>query len=229
MKNAFFLRAVAYFLIACAWLAPGVKAAPLTDAAVNPAIAIAQGPLFGGSVNVHPNLLLSLSVEFPTVGVAYRGDGGKYQRLREYIGYFNPAKCYVYQGGNRNLGDEAYFRITRDADAETHECDGESFSGNFMNWAASSAIDMLRYALTGGDRVIDTPSLTVLQRAVLPDSFYADSTYFPRRTVTEGEGSSKPGKVTPFKVDTLYVVSCRNRILFSDVNSGVAGSSDYCI
>lgn len=45
----------------------------------------------------------------------------------------------------------------------------DAFSGNFLNWASSSAIDMLRLSLTGGDRVIDTPTLTVLQRAIIPD------------------------------------------------------------
>jgi type IV pilus assembly protein PilY1 len=45
----------------------------------------------------------------------------------------------------------------------------DAFSGNFLNWASSSAIDMLRLSLTGGDRVIDTSTLTVLQRAMLPD------------------------------------------------------------
>lgn len=45
----------------------------------------------------------------------------------------------------------------------------DAFSGNFLNWASSSAIDMLRLSLTGGDRVIDTSTMTVLQRAVIPD------------------------------------------------------------
>lgn len=45
----------------------------------------------------------------------------------------------------------------------------DAFSGNFLNWASSSAIDMLRLALTGGDRVVDTASLTILQRAVIPN------------------------------------------------------------
>jgi len=44
----------------------------------------------------------------------------------------------------------------------------DAFSGNFLNWASSSAIDMLRLSLTGGDRVIDTTTLTVLQRAIIP-------------------------------------------------------------
>ena len=54
-------------------------------------------------------------------------------------------------------------------DSGTTPASNDAFSGNFLNWASSSAIDMLRLSLTGGDRVIDTPTLTVLQRAVLPD------------------------------------------------------------
>ncbi len=201
-----------------------------------PEVNISHIPLFSGRANVHPNMLLSLSVEFPTVGVAYRGNDGTYDRTIEYTGYFNPNKCYLYSGSNRNPEEDAaglYFHIGSDADA-SHECDGQAFSGNFMNWASSSAIDMLRYALTGGDRVVDTPSETILQRAFLRDSgagnFYANSTYFPRRKIVAGGNVSAPDRVTPFKVDTLYVVSCRNRILFSDANSGVSGDkgSEYC-
>ncbi|WP_158590439.1 pilus assembly protein [Noviherbaspirillum cavernae] len=209
--------------------------------AANPVVEIANGPLFSARGNVHPNMILSLSVEFPTVGVAYRGDDGSYNRTTEYVGYFNPAKCYVYNGGNRNLTDTGYFYIYKNADPVTHECDGNSFSGNFMNWAASSAIDMLRYALTGGDRIMDTADMTILQRAVLMDSgtnnFYAHSTYFPRRKIIESGNVSAPKRVTPFDVSTLYVVSCRNRILFSDQSSELGGNnasfsskaSTYCL
>ncbi len=202
----------------------------LPASAVSPEVKIANGPLFSGRGNVHPNVLLSLSVEFPTVGVAYRGDGGTYNRTIEYVGYFNSSKCYVYNGGNRNLTDTGYFIVHKNADATTHECGGDSFSGNFMNWAASSAIDMLRYALTGGDRIIDTPNETVLQRAALrdnvKDNFYAHATYFPRRKVVAGGDVSSPNQVTPFNTDTLYVVSCLNRILFSDSSSGLMGNKE---
>jgi len=186
-----------------------------------PGVQIASAPLFGGRGSVHPNMLLSLSVEYPTVGVAYRGDQGTYNREYEYVGYFNPLKCYRYVGGNRNIVN-GYFAIVKDADVATHECGGETFSGNFMNWVASSSIDMLRYALTGGDRVIDSEAVTILQRAVLPPDFYANASHFPRRTVTAGGNVSAPGQVTPFNVNTLYVVSCSSRILFSETKSGPA-------
>lgn len=60
----------------------------------------------------------------------------------------------------------------------------DAFSGNFLNWASNSAIDMLRLSLTGGDRVIDTPTLTVLQRAIIPDGdpiSMGNSTNFPSK------------------------------------------------
>lgn len=200
----------------------------------NPEVEIATSPLYNGRANVHPNMLLSLSVEFPTVGAAYRGT--KYDRNTEYIGYFNPTKCYLYNGSNRNPAEDAnlHFYVSKNAD-DLHECGGDSFSGNFMNWASASAIDMLRYALTGGDRIVDTETETVLQRAVLRDSpagnFYAHSTYFPRKTIGGDGSTSQPKDVTPFNVNTLYIVSCRNRILFSDSSSGVSGSSgrEYCV
>ncbi|MDO8262125.1 MAG: PilC/PilY family type IV pilus protein [Gallionella sp.] len=62
----------------------------------------------------------------------------------------------------------------------------DAFSGNFLNWASSSAIDMLRLSLTGGDRVIDTGTLTVLQRAMIPDGDpikMGNSSNFPAKTL----------------------------------------------
>lgn len=196
---------IARMIVPCIFLVANVLAA-------TPVVNIANGPLFNGSGNVHPNMVLSLSVEFPTVGIAYRGDNGTYNKTIEYVGYFNPLKCYTYSDGG-------YFSIFKAADAKTHECGGDSFSGNFMNWAASSAIDILRYALTGGDRVEDLADSTILQRAMLKESFYAHDVYFPRRSVTAGGNVSAPNQVTPFKTGTLYIVSCRNRILFSDSKS----------
>lgn len=177
-------------------------------------VKIAQAPLYGRNQNIHPNLLLTLSVEFPTVGAAYRS--GTYSPASEYIGYFNPLKCYNYSGGGTSNG---YFVIAGDANTADHTCAGQ-FSGNFMNWATASAIDMLRYALTGGDRVVDTATQTILQRAVLQDSFFNSSSYFPRKTY------DKASSVTPFTSRTLYITSCGNKVFFGDsTESGASCSS----
>lgn len=194
------------------FLCASVTGHPSLSLAGTPEIKIADGPLLVGG-NVHPNMVFSMSGEYSISGMAYRDDSEAYNRTLEYIGYFNPLKCYRYQGGNRNIID-GFFAIAGNAD-ELHECDG-TFSGNFMNWVASSTIDILRYALTGGDRIIDTPTTTILQRAVLKTGFYANADYFPRRIVTGGGTVSASDRITPFKTANLFVVSCGNRILFSD-------------
>lgn len=175
-------------------------------------------PLHPG-VDLRPNLLLSLSIDITSVRAAYRAGEGDYNRNKDYIGYFNSRKCYRYHDGKNKLSD-GYFVIEKDAD-QLRECSGDAFSGNFMNWATSSQIDILRYALTGGDRIVDTAQLSVLQRAVLPDSFYANQEHFPRKKISAGPNASAPNRVTPFAVPKLYIVNCRDRILFSDsINPG---------
>jgi type IV pilus assembly protein PilY1 len=207
-----------------------------------PPVILSSTPLYSGAGNIHPNLLLDLSVEFPTVKYAYSGIS--YNKTVDYIGYFNSKKCYAYPGGSASYQDwnnitrtvltpenatsgTEYFSITDDADS-VHEC-SNAFSGNFMNWATSSAIDMLRLSLTGGDRIenLDTTIQTVLQRAFLsvtPSNFYRSS-YFPQLTITAGGNVSAPIKVTPFNVTTLTITNCENKIQFSDT---VNSSSQTC-
>ena len=205
----------------------------LTAVAAPPTVNLATTPLYSGGGNVRPNLLLDLSVEFPTVKAAYT-NSNDYNKQVEYIGYFNTKKCYLNgtfktfskdKNGNNiaaktvSVSDmsNGYFYIYKDADAN-YECGGDSFSGNFLNWASSSAIDMLRLALTGGDRIVDTATQTVLQRAFLYSSFYNSGGYFPRKVVTASGTMSAPSAVTPYNVTTLYVLNCDNKILFTDVN-----------
>lgn len=183
-----------------------------TTATTGPStIDIAQAPLFGSNLNIHGNLLLTLSVEFPTVGAAYRSGTYDPNLKGGYVGYFNPDKCYTYTGTASN----GYFVIGGDAAAD-HSCSG-MYSGSFMNWATASAIDMLRYALTGGDRIVDTATQTVLQRAVLQDSFFNSGSFFPRKFY------DKPSSVTPYTGSALYITSCNNKVFFSKTASPTSG------
>jgi len=117
----------------------------------------------------------------------------------------------------------AYFSVLKRADA-LHGCGGDSFSGNFLNWASTSMLDIVRYALTGGDRVIDEVSKTVLQRAWLPDAdnpidFFAHPVFFPRKVLQAGVAAA-----TPFALAQLAIVSCRNRLLFGDASLPPGGN-----
>ncbi|MDC8760568.1 pilus assembly protein [Janthinobacterium fluminis] len=213
------MRALAVLLLAAV---PALAAPPLVD--------IADMPLAVAGGRVPPNLLLNFALDYTAAAAAYPG-AADYDGKRDYLGYFNAAMCYGYPLRRRAGALEpdqseakGYFSILKRAD-DKHECGGDAFSGNFMNWASASVLDIVRYGLSGGDRVIDTPGLTVLQRAYLPDGkvnpdFYAHPAYFPRKTL--GGGAAR--RVTPFDAPVLYIVSCRNRILFSD--AAVGGACD---
>ncbi len=175
---------------------------------------------------VAPNLLLNLALTTDDAAAAFPG-AADYRAASDYPGYFNAHMCYQYPirprtGGisEPDLSDaNGYFSIAGPADAR-HECTQSAFSGNFLNWASMSRLDLLRYALTGGARALDLPGLTVLQRASLPDGklspdFYANPRYFARKVL-----SANVHRLTPFASATLYVVSCRDRILFSATAHG---------
>src|SRR4051794_28947789 len=152
-----------------------------------PSVALAAEPLYARGARAKPTLTLALSVEFPTVGAQYVSTPGAstdatYSPTNQYIGYFDSESCYAYNDApseTRPAGVSVtdYKRFDRIGPATARTCGGTGFSGNFMNWASSSAIDILRYGLTGGDRVVDTASLTVLQRAVLQSNFWNSSNF----------------------------------------------------
>ena len=121
----------------------------------------------------------------------------------------------------------------------------DAFSGNFLNWASSSAIDMLRLSLTGGDRVIDTGTLTVLQRAMIPDGdpiSMGNSSNFPAkqlysngtsRAITSATavspsfvsgvayfGAVPSSMATAAAGSSIYVANTLNRIYFGTTKSG---------
>ncbi|MDR0273912.1 MAG: pilus assembly protein PilY [Burkholderiaceae bacterium] len=143
------------------------------------AVDIASIPLYAAPGSDKPALALALSVEYPTAGAQYVApdyDGAatpyldaSYDPAHEYLGYYHSGMCYTYidrpfetPAAGLTAADYKRFRIS--GLAVGRRC-SDAFSGNFLNWASSAAIDMFRLALTGGDRIIDEEGLTVLQRA----------------------------------------------------------------
>ncbi|NHZ82805.1 pilus assembly protein PilY [Massilia sp. CCM 8695] len=193
-------------------------------ASAAPPLVLPDGVL-GAPGRLPPNLLLNLSLTFEDAGAAYRGE---YAEGLAYPGYFNPRLCYLYptRAHSRSVREpdlderQGYFSPMGPADAQ-HGCGGAGFSGNLLNWATASTLDLVRLGLTGGDRVIDEPGITVLQRAWLPDGavhadFYAHPRHFPRKKLAAAHSAA----LTPFGNADLYIVSCRNRVLFSGTSKG---------
>ena len=124
------------------------------------ALEIEQRPLYVGA-DVPGNLALVPSVEFPTIDS--QANIGNYSTSRRYSGYFDPGKCYEYIYSATE--SERHFAPVSMASA-SYACPGENrWSGNYMNWATTQTIDPFRQALTGGNRVKDTPTETWLQKA----------------------------------------------------------------
>ena len=94
--------------------------------------------------------------EYPTANTAAYQGSNDYSVDEDYLGIFDPAKCYSYGGSG------AWFSPA--AAATNHVCSG-TWSGNFLNWASMTGLDEFRLAMTGGNRYIDTTAQTVLQRA----------------------------------------------------------------
>jgi len=181
---------------------------------------LADGPLFSSN-SVPGNLGLLLSVEFPTaVSVAHTNRS--YNNVSEYLGFFDPSKCYVYQSSVVNL---ANFFAPSSAAAANHICSGE-WSGNFLNWASMQTIDPFRWVLTGGYRVVDTPTLTVIEKARA--SGQGGTNNFPDSTLP----STMIAGATPFAASfgTLYmrIQGMGNKMRFTlPITSGLSFVGEY--
>ncbi|OUM03886.1 hypothetical protein A8M77_02390 [Variovorax sp. JS1663] len=201
-------------------------------------MSLSSDPLYASTAGDKPTLALALSVEFPTVGALHIKEprnavDDSYSNLKEYLGYFDANGCYAYndtptESPATGLTRADYKRFDRVGSAIDRTCsdvNANAFSGNFLNWASSSAIDMMRIALSGGDRYIDTPDQTILQRAIIPNgdpTCMWNSQNFPGKVLARAGGTSgKPywGAVpaimaTAAGSNDIYVGNTLNRIYF---------------
>jgi type IV pilus assembly protein PilY1 len=155
---------------------------------------IADQPLSTLS-GIPANVLLALSVEFPTAVVKAHGGGTNYTPTKKYRGYFDERKCYVYDTASQ------YFRPAAWATGpNASTCSGQ-WSGNFMNWATMQSIDVFRMAMSGGYRAIDTNTETVLEKAL--SSNQADDAFFPIAEILNNPSTVQAS--TPFNTSRVRV------------------------
>lgn len=182
---------------------------------------LSNNPLFSSS-NVPANLMMALSVEYPTGTVAAYGSATGYSSSNTYLGYFDPAKCYSYS--STTLPDTTtngyfvpQFTVTVGASCKKSTSTTQNgrttttytyyWSGNFLNWATMTALDEFRQALTGGNRIVDTTSSTVLRRSNLNGQ--SSTGNFPDRTVngTNASPSDVIGDANYATLSTVYLRS----------------------
>lgn len=183
---------------------------------------VSQTPLFLGGGSVPGNLVLTPSVEYPTIQSL--ANLGSYSRDTRFEGYFDPDKCYVYSektvAGNESIYTDTknyYFKPVTEPN-ESRNCTGDAqWSGNFLNWVATQTIDPFRKVLTGGYRVVDTPTETWLEKARHPGpSGLSDqvlSGYDEVRAATPFNTDKISVRIAKLGVDMKFVIGNRS---FSD-------------
>ncbi len=133
--------------------------------AVGQTVDLADKPLFSTN-NVPGNLMLTLSVEWPTASTPAYLSTDTFATANTYLGYFDAAKCYQYNYNSANVAD-SYFSPTG-AVSGTGTCNSTTashrWSGAYLNWAAMQSLDIFRWALTGGDRAVDNATDTILEK-----------------------------------------------------------------
>lgn len=207
--------------------------------------AVKQTPLYL-SYSADPNVLINLSVETPMGGAAYndqpstlaggtscpgrRDSSGKivteadkdldnglygtcYFTTEEYLGYFDSNFCYNYDSTNH------YFYAVEATNAD-YSCTGKTarYSGNFLNWASMTATDIFVGTMTGGNRVTDTTSSTIIKGAKAEPSSYR---WFPYKWLNSSYNVA-PSTVTPWSDTSIYIVRDDDNIYF-DTSAGGSG------
>ncbi|HET8801861.1 MAG TPA: PilC/PilY family type IV pilus protein [Marinobacter sp.] len=155
--------------------------------------AVSQVPLYLGGGGVPGNLVLTPSVEFPTIQSL--ANLGNYAPNRRFEGYFDPEKCYQYDYVAENDSANHFYPSSVEND-RTCSGDGE-WSGNFLNWAVTQTIDPFRKVLTGGYRVKDTPTETWLEKARHPGQSNISNRVLSGTDLVKG--------ATPFDSDKITV------------------------
>jgi type IV pilus assembly protein PilY1 len=92
-----------------------------------------------------------------------------YKHAFTYYGYFDPYKCYDYSGTSNKFSPSS---------VNTNKYCSGNWSGNFLNWATMSRMDVVRKVLYGGYRSTDSASATILERASLPTDAHSFAKYY---------------------------------------------------
>ncbi|MDG2537279.1 PilC/PilY family type IV pilus protein [Dyella jiangningensis] len=173
----------------------------------------------GSASNVPANLMLALSVEFPTGTVAAYKGTNDYSSTNTYLGYFDYLKCYDYDSTNK------YFTPLAAAGSSIPDCTGH-WSGNMLNWATMTALDEFRQSLTGGNRSIDEDNATgntVLLRSNLNSQ--STSGNFPDKNLAKAIAKTTIGDSNYNNITTVYIRNYAQSSSFQISNNSSFSSS----
>lgn len=114
-----------------------------------------------------PNVLILYGLEHTAMYPAYN-DLYNYDNSIDYWGYFDPSKEYSYKSGK--FTPEGWTSLNAVGVSDHYTSNTDNWSGNFLNWVSMTHADLIRKSMTGGKRVSDANSKTILIREdVRPD------------------------------------------------------------
>ena len=207
----------------------GATASTTTTA---PLVQLVSEPLYTNGAKTKGNLTLAISTETTSVGAVYRDT---FDATKRYVGYFEPLACYQANLTSGVIGNYFFkpsLKGNSPNDLSIH-CKSSEFDGNFMNWATTSAIDIFRYGLTGGNRTTDESTgsdRTVVERAWLPDSFYRSAANFPEKFVPQSALAGRTEFSSATFPNGMWIYNCRNRVYFAikqDTNAASTCDSPF--
>lgn len=169
--------------------------------------------------SVTPQVMLAMSRDHQYFFKAYNdfsdvdSDGvveTTYDDTFTYYGYFHSELCYLYDDNDDRFEPNSQ----TDAGDNKHYCttNADTWSGNFLNWASMTRMDIVRKILYGGKRSTDTGSLTVLERAHLPTDAHSFAKYY---------NGGDLDKLTPFDTVRTDTLNGGNADGFDDGNEGI--------
>ena len=127
----------------------------------------------------------------------------------DYYGYFDNQKCYTYTTNSRF---EPSIAATG---TNSHHCTSQ-WSGNFLNWATMTRMDIIRKVLYGGYRSTDTTE-TVLERSLIPYDVHSFVKVFTTASTTDMQ------KYTPYAKTTISLCNLTQATgLASSVNTSTS-------
>lgn len=134
------------------------------------------------STAVPGNVMLALSVEFPT-GLQVSYTTTNYSSIVKYDGYFDHRKCYTYSTTNEVFSPTS-------AVSATGTCGNSEWSGNLLNWLTMTNLDQFRSVMTGGTRdnfstMNGTHPGDTIARTVLIRSFSDRNSYNPLKRLNQ--------------------------------------------
>jgi type IV pilus assembly protein PilY1 len=123
----------------------------------------------------------------------------------KYYGYFDSAKCYTYV--NNQFEPNKIATKTTVGNSVKYTCGGTGeWSGNFLNWATMTRMDVVRKLLYGGKRSTDSNGTTVLERANLSMDSHSFTKHYMGTDIRD---------FTPFTVSNLTKTTGSNSNVYA--------------